>query len=613
MKVFGDNTIMPMAIVKGRFWFVVSATFLFWYLLLCFYNSKFTSAKNSLTVLGRNFGHYDNRLEPHNHPVVLPPKTFHENGTLFSEETGDMNNNVTKTESSSTVPRTENWDKPSNTFPIDDNGFASVDRNSASGKVLEPDNNQAQSAIEVRSKGNIDESDKKAVNDTKRLSGENQEGVESDGDSCSGRYIYIHNLPRRFNRDLLKKCRSLSNWTNMCEFTSNSGFGPPLSNSERVYANRGWYSTNQFSLEVIFHNRMKQYECLTNDSSLASAVFVPYYAGLDVARYLWGYNVSMRDSDSLGLVKWLRQKPEWRKMKGRDHFLVAGRITWDFRRLTDEELDWGNKFLFLPESKNMMILTIESSPWHNNDFAIPYPTYFHPSKDGEVFRWQGRMRRQRRPFLFSFAGGQRPNLQDSIRGEIIEQCKASRRKCKLLECHFGSNRCQKPDFVMKMFQSSVFCLQPPGDSSTRRSAFDSILAGCIPVFFHPGSAYIQYLWHLPRNFTKYSVYIPDIDVKKGTVSIEKTLLRIPKQRVAAMREEVIRLIPKVIYAGSKLNTLDDAFDISIKGVLERVSKIRREMEEGKDSSLDYAEELSWKYNFFGTVREHEWDRYFERT
>lgn len=599
---------MPI-IIKCRFWFVVSATFLVWYLLLCFYNSKITPTKSFITLIGRDFGNLDNIPEPNN-PFILP-NAFHENGTLLIEKTGDVNDG-SKTESS-TVLRIETWDKPINISPIGDNGFEALDQNSPSGKNLEPDKNQAQSVLEILSKQNKEELDEKPINDTKKLGKDNQECVESDKDSCSGRYIYVHNLPRRFNHDLLKHCRSLSNWTNMCEFTSNCGFGPPLSNSARVYSDRGWYTTNQFSLEVIFHNRMKQYECLTNDSSLAQAVFVPYYAGLDVARYLWGYNISMRDSDSLALVKWLRQKPEWRKMSGKDHFLVAGRVTWDFRRLTDEEFDWGNKFFFLPESKNMTILTIESSPWHNNDFAIPYPTYFHPSKDGDVSRWQDRMRRQRRTFLFSFVGGQRPNLRDSIRREIIEQCKVSRRKCKLLECHSESNKCQKPDVVMKMFQSSVFCLQPPGDSSTRRSAFDSILAGCIPVFFHPGSAYIQYLWHLPKNFTKYSVFISDIDVKMGTVSIEKTLLRISKQKVAAMREEVIRLIPKVIYARSKLKTLDDAFDISINGVLKRVSRIRREMEEGKDSSLDYAEELSWKYNFFGTVEEHEWDRYFVRT
>ena len=101
---------------------------------------------------------------------------------------------------------------------------------------------------------------------------------------------------------------------------------------------------------------------------------------------------------------------------------------------------------------------------------------------------------------------------------------------------------------MQMFQSSLFCLQPQGDSYTRRSAFDSMLAGCIPVFFHPGSAYTQYTWHLPRNYSKYSVFIPEDDIRKRNISIEERLKQIPSDVVKDMREEVINLIPRLIYA-----------------------------------------------------------------
>lgn len=432
---------------------------------------------------------------------------------------------------------------------------------------------------------------------------------------CSGRYVYIHNLPRRFNVDMLKNCKSLSLWTDMCLYLSNMGLGPRLTNSERVFSNTGWFGTNQFALEVIFHNRMKQYECLTNDSSMASAIFVPFYAGLDVARYLW-YDKELKDTASTQLSKWLSQQPEWKNMWGRDHFAVAGRISWDFRRQTKIFSQWGNGLMYLPAFRNMTMLTIESSPWHRNDFAVPYPTYFHPSNDHEVFKWQSRMRKLRRRFLWSFAGGPRPNLPNSIRNEIISQCSASRKKCRLLECGLVGSVCHMPVNVMKMFQSSVFCLQPAGDSFTRRSAFDSILAGCIPVFFHPGSAYVQYLWHLPKNYNKYSVLIPGHSIKNGNVSIEKILSRIPRSKISAMREEVIKLIPRVIYANPRyrLQTLEDAFDIAVKGVLERVETVRKDMMEGRNSSFAFDEEVAWKYYLVGSdTAEHEWDPLFDKT
>lgn len=74
-------------------------------------------------------------------------------------------------------------------------------------------------------------------------------------DSCSGRYIYVHNLPSQFIVDLVKKCHGLIKWTGMCLYLSNGGFGIKLeidNNSKSVLMENGWYLTNQFSLEVIF-------------------------------------------------------------------------------------------------------------------------------------------------------------------------------------------------------------------------------------------------------------------------------------------------------------------------------------------------------------------------
>ncbi|GAB2220755.1 hypothetical protein Droror1_Dr00008426 [Drosera rotundifolia] len=45
-------------------------------------------------------------------------------------------------------------------------------------------------------------------------------------------------------------------------------------------------------------------------------------------------------------------------------------------------------------------------------------------------------------------------------------------KLLLLECDFGESKCYSPSSIMKMFQSSLFCLQLQGDSYSRRSAFD---------------------------------------------------------------------------------------------------------------------------------------------
>uniref|UniRef100_A0A0E0BBC5 Exostosin GT47 domain-containing protein n=1 Tax=Oryza glumipatula TaxID=40148 RepID=A0A0E0BBC5_9ORYZ len=435
------------------------------------------------------------------------------------------------------------------------------------------------------------------------------------GDRCGGRYVYVQELPPRFNTDMVKNCATLFPWTDMCAFTANGGFGPQMSGGDGgVFQETGWYNSDQYTVDIIFHDRIRRYECLTDDPSLAAAVYVPFFAGLEVARHLWGFNVTTRDAMALEVVDIITSRPEWRAMGGRDHFFTAGRTTWDFRRLNDGDAGWGSKLFSLPAIKNMTALVVEASPWHLNDAAIPFPTAFHPASDEAVFVWQDKVRRLERPWLFSFAGAARPGSAKSIRSELIAQCRASS-VCSLMECADGpSNKCGSPASYMRLFQSSTFCLQPQGDSYTRKSAFDAMLAGCIPVFFHPGTAYVQYTWHLPRNHADYSVYISEDDVRRNA-SIEERLRRIAPAAVERMRETVISLIPTVVYAqpSSRLDTMKDAFDVAVDAIVDKVTRLRRDIVDGRGEE-EKLEMYSWKYPLLREGQKvedpHEWDPLF---
>ncbi|XP_022722589.1 probable xyloglucan galactosyltransferase GT14 [Durio zibethinus] len=541
----------------NQLWFVVLVSFVFCLVLLCLDYSVLSGAKNGVSFIVHSFDY-----------------------ALNTQRTGQFVaiDKHGETSAPPSIVTSNQAYKDAQDFPVLENN------------VTLDNNVKEENKVQVQVQ---DVADQQPGSDWKRE------------DPCSGKYIYVHHLPSRFNYNVLKDCRMLNKWFDMCPSLMNSGFGPKVESPRGVLSDRNWFETNQFLLEVIFHHRMKQYKCLTNNSSLASAIFVPFYAGLDIGRFLWGYNTSIRDSSAYDLVNWLGKEAEWKRMWGRDHFFVAGRIAWDFRRQTGKESDWGSRLMSLPESMNMTMLTIETSSW-SNEFAIPYPTYFHPSSHREVIRWQKRMRSRKRRHLFSFAGAPRPSMNDSIRGKIINQCLASKNTCKFLDCQSSGNRCDTPVEVIKVFRDSIFCLQPPGDSYTRRSTFDSILAGCIPVFFHPYSAYAQYTWYFPKNYTKYSVYIPANDINDGRVSINKALSQFPKGQVLAMRKQVLKLIPKVIYADpmSRLELFEDAFDVAVKKVLERVEKVRKDIKKGKDPSVDFAVENRWKLKLSGIVGDH---------
>ncbi|GER28024.1 exostosin family protein [Striga asiatica] len=105
---------------------------------------------------------------------------------------------------------------------------------------------------------------------------------DSESD-CTGRQIHIRHLPPRFNLDLLTNCSAYPLADDLCPFVSNHGLGPKTHNSSH-----SWYRTDPSMLELIFHRRMLEYPCLTPDPSAADAVYLPYYAGIDALRYLFG-------------------------------------------------------------------------------------------------------------------------------------------------------------------------------------------------------------------------------------------------------------------------------------------------------------------------------------
>ncbi|KAL9671735.1 hypothetical protein QQ045_009306 [Rhodiola kirilowii] len=408
-------------------------------------------------------------------------------------------------------------------------------------------------------------------------------------DVCDGRRIHVVELPPKFNYGLLDNCGTISKKKNMCVYIENHGFGPKIFNESTAEDSDGgfeawssssssWYDTDQFTLELIFHTRMKRYDCLTSNSSLADAIYIPFYAGLEASRTLRLRNTAERDRVGKEVMKYISSLSGWRVWEGRDHFFVAGRIGRDFIRPVNSSY-WGNSLMCQTESKHITMLTLEASGrGSHNEVAIPYPTYFHPSSFDEVRELQRYVVVRPRKHLFAFAGA--PRRRGSFRDEVISQCKASKNQCGLISCGNGDDNkeCQSPLKVIKLFQNSKFCLQPPGDSPTRRSTFDSIISGCIPVFFSLNSGPDQYHWHFPMKYTEYSVYINQESVRIKKVEIAKVLSSIAEETVEAMRSKVVEMIPRVIYKNlgrGELDEYEDAFDIAVQGILKRVDENKR--------------------------------------
>ncbi|KAL8543690.1 hypothetical protein ACS0TY_004310 [Phlomoides rotata] len=392
---------------------------------------------------------------------------------------------------------------------------------------------------------------------------------ESSNAECERGGIYVYELPSKFNTDLLAQCGEMLPWLNLCKYLSNGGFGETIQT-----LGPGWHDTHQYALEPIFHSRVLKHPCRVYNHNEAKLFYVPYYGGLDVLR--WHFkNVSNDVKDSMGVevLRWVQSQGPWYKNLGRDHVFVLGKISWDFRR--KDGSSWGTRLLELDGMHNTIKLLIERHPWDVNDIGIPHPTFFHPQTDDDVVMWQLKVIKSKRSNVISFAGAARPNSQESIRSILIEQCTSSnKRECKFLNCTSG--QCDRPEIIIGLFKESEFCLQPPGDSPTRKSIFDSLVSGCIPVLFDPMTAYYQYPWHLPEDHDKYSVFIDKDEVRNRTVNVVERLLKIPERERENMRRYIVfELLPGLVYGdlNSKFDKFQDAYSISINNLLKRVSRI----------------------------------------
>lgn len=394
----------------------------------------------------------------------------------------------------------------------------------------------------------------------------------SSKSSCQGKYIYVYNLPPEFNVDLAKRCDSLVPWFGLCDYFENSGFGKSINDSRILQPEGRWFNTHQYSLELVSHARILKYRCRTEDQSKASLFYIPYYGGLDVIRWHWALNATNSNRDALGrkLVQWLEKQPSWNRREGEDHILVLGKISWDFRRqLTG---DWGSRLLEFSEMQKVTKLLIERNPWHKNDIGVPHPTFFHPKSASDMRKWLSHIESQNRTHLVSFVGKDRHLDPHNVRSAIISQCRNATKSCYFLECE--QDKCLLPAYVTRVFVTSHFCMQPPGDSPTRRSVFDSLVAGCIPVLFHPCTAYLQYPWHLPRNVSSWSVYVSETSVKSGRVNVVDVLSKISvKERDEMRRVIVSEIVPRIVYSepGAEMTPFRDAFDVVLENLLFRAS------------------------------------------
>ena len=104
------------------------------------------------------------------------------------------------------------------------------------------------------------------------------------------------------------------------------------------------------------------------------------------------------------------------------------------------------------------------------------------------------------------------------------------------------------------FRESVFCLQPAGDTATRKGIFDAIMCGCIPVVFSPDQLGgmddhpLQYKYHLPKPYET-SILVPVMN-QSDTLGYLASIA-LDKDRLQAYQTALARVAFRLQYSHPK--------------------------------------------------------------
>lgn len=201
------------------------------------------------------------------------------------------------------------------------------------------------------------------------------------------------------------------------------------------------------------------------------------------------------------------------------------------------------------------MLTIETSPTHTAIpgrskkywFAQPYPSFFHYVEGmKQPYPWAARAERDLTALFIGSVKTKNPT-SNVLRRLLFQQCSNSPSCVWEKTAHACSGVVNQTSAIYK-FRRARYCLAPPGDSLTRKSLFDSLLAGCVPVIFVRGSL-LQYDWHLSeQEVAAVSVYISMQRMVRERASFMEVLEAIPAAELLAKQREIERIAPRLQYA-----------------------------------------------------------------
>lgn len=354
--------------------------------------------------------------------------------------------------------------------------------------------------------------------------------------STRPRIYVLEDLPL-YSTDVLRRCH-------MPEYV-NQGFGPVLGEEwagSTYKRNVQLHQTDMRSFDVILYHKLMNYSGRVEVLSEADFVYAPFF---------FGALTNLQKNTSCNVAKYFRKKfrkpqlPFTRQVVGGpifDSFLKDVQMILIKKNAANATvllslsrtprnyaggLFRGKNRLHPIKVKILGHENFERSRVYKSVEMVPYPTFVHASSRGEFIDFYSN-----RTVLVTFAS---PRIgKDALHGVASFKMRENIARSLSSLANSSAILLTGLNFTMRncyqAMQTSVFSLQPPGDSPVRRGFYDSILLGCIPVIFSK-TAYNTFGW-TTKNI---SVVVP-----KGIppVQLVKYLQTISQGRIQELQHNI---------------------------------------------------------------------------
>ena len=338
-------------------------------------------------------------------------------------------------------------------------------------------------------------------------------GYERDSSSTAYK-IFIYNLPSEYNEDVIP-CHQKAT----CFDSTESGYGKLIHMKDGLAFRATWHGV----LDLTFHRRLLLSRYITYDPAEADVFYIPFYATMmnKCTTHVSGaMNTPIWNSLYNNLTMWPYLEA------GKPHFMTLG-MPEHFTKFRSRP-QWIVNILNIVLEVSQIKRRERPFEWYFNTLVAPYQANGHFTQPNGGRSFQEIMKMKRKVFIFlagSKHGGGYGN-STSFRNKIIGQMPVSTKESFTsfysendaandvvhyrtpVICNVLEDQSYK---IMEWMQNSVFCLQPPGDTATRKSFFDGIVSGCIPVIFelhyYKGDKVI-YPFDTIIDYSKFTITVP---------------------------------------------------------------------------------------------------------